>query len=134
MSVQNKPVYRKLHPLDTRRFHQQAIKFIADTVDANPMEQYIVVTHHAPHFNSIHPTYKDDFPLNHAFYTDLTTFICARPQIVLWAHGHIHHACDYHVPGSNTRVVCNPVGYPPSLTKEITNYNCDFVLTLPFSL
>ena len=132
MSVHNKPVYRKLHPLDTRRLHQQAIKFVGDTVDANPLEQYIVVTHHAPHVNSIHPIYKDDFYLNHAFYTDLTTFICDRPQIVLWAHGHIHHASDYIVPGANTRVVCNPVGYPPSLSREITGFNNDLVLCLPF--
>lgn len=69
----------------------------------------IVVTHHAPHTMSVAPKFKGD-ALNPAFVSDLTDLI-ERHQPDLWVHGHTHASFDYVVPGTKTRVVCNPMGY-----------------------
>ena len=34
-----------------------------------------------------------------------------RHAIDLWFHGHVHSPSDYTVPGTRTRVLCNPRGY-----------------------
>ncbi len=65
----------------------------------------VVVTHHAPHPNSIHPKYADD-PLNAAFASDLTPLLVHAD---LWIHGHVHDSFDYDQDGC--RVIANPAGY-----------------------
>lgn len=69
----------------------------------------VVVTHHAPHPGSISPKYLGD-ALTPAFVSDLTDLI-GRHQPDMWIHGHVHHSCDYVVPETKTRIVCNPRGY-----------------------
>lgn len=71
--------------------------------------KHVVITHHAPSEQSIHPLYKGDM-LNHYFMSPLLDRMeeCRKPQA--WIHGHVHKPFDY-MHGS-TRVVCNPVGYP----------------------
>jgi Icc-related predicted phosphoesterase len=68
----------------------------------------VVVSHHAPHPGSIAPEFRDS-GLNPAFVSDLTEVI-DRYEPGLWVHGHVHTAFDYRV--GETRVVCNPRGYP----------------------
>lgn len=82
----------------------------------------VVVTHHAPHRNSVDPAYAGD-PLNPAFASDLGHMIAAA-QPALWVHGHVHASADYRMRA--TRVVCNPKGYPgedtgfdPALVVEV---------------
>lgn len=69
----------------------------------------VVVSHHAPHPNSIHPHHRYDVLMNGGYHSNLDNWIVSRPQIVLWCHGHMHHHNDYLV--GNTRVVSNPRGY-----------------------
>ena len=68
----------------------------------------IVVTHHLPHARSTPETFCGD-QLNRFFVSDQTKLI-EEKQPRLWLHGHSHVACDYTL--GNTRVVCNPYGYP----------------------
>jgi predicted phosphodiesterase len=73
---------------------------------AKPFEgKTIVVTHHGPHQNSVHPRYAAD-PLNAAFVSDLTPLV---EQAGLWIHGHVHDSFDYRV--GHARVIANPRGY-----------------------
>ncbi|MFM0292138.1 metallophosphoesterase [Paraburkholderia sp. RL17-380-BIE-A] len=65
----------------------------------------IVVTHHGPHPQSVHPRYVGDL-LNAAFVSDLTSLV---EQADLWVHGHVHDSFDYKV--GKCRVVANPRGY-----------------------
>jgi Icc-related predicted phosphoesterase len=65
----------------------------------------VVVTHHAPHPNSVHPRFAGN-AINAAFVSDLGA---AMGSAVLWIHGHTHDSFDYTVRG--TRVVANPRGY-----------------------
>jgi predicted phosphodiesterase len=65
----------------------------------------VVVTHHGPHPQSIHPRFQGHIG-NPAFVSDLSALMGAAD---LWIHGHTHASCDYVVSG--TRVLANPRGY-----------------------
>ena len=68
----------------------------------------VVVTHHAPSKKSIHPQYEGN-AWNPCFSTDVEALM--GDAVNLWIHGHTHNNFDY-VVGGQTRVVCNPRGYP----------------------
>lgn len=115
--------YHKLRPEDTVMAHSRALDFLKSAYDtwSGPV---VVIGHHCPSMYSCHPMYRNEFILNGVFYSDLLTFIEERDRIKLWTHGHTHRAFDYIV--GNTRIVCNPYGYPgepkeynPSLIIEI---------------
>jgi predicted phosphodiesterase len=84
------------------------IKIVTADYGGTP-RKFMVITHHAPSFNSVGEMYKHDTLMNGAFASDLTDFILDRPQIKLWTHGHMHNVSDYMM--GETRVVCNPRGY-----------------------
>lgn len=97
---------RLLLPSDTLRLHQDSVAFVDAALSA-AKKPTVVVTHHGPTPESIHPQY-DDNSLNGAFVSDLRPLI-SRHAPVLWVHGHTHSTIDY-VCG-RTRVVANPHGY-----------------------
>ena len=96
-------------PAHAREIHLRSRAFIEATLGAPHDGPTVVVTHHAPHPNSVHPRFvgNDASP---GFVSDLSDLI-ARHGPELWVHGHTHDGCDYVVGG--TRVVCNPKGYGP---------------------
>lgn len=69
----------------------------------------IVLSHHAPSPESVHPHYKDDLIMNTLYHSDLELFIANHPNILIWFHGHTHSTFDYYIEG--TRVLANPKGY-----------------------
>ena len=70
----------------------------------------VVVTHHGPTAQSIHPRYRygNDKYANAGYTSNLETII-DKYNPKLWIHGHTHDLHDYEV--YNTRVICNPRGY-----------------------
>ncbi|HEX4843619.1 MAG TPA: metallophosphoesterase [Limnobacter sp.] len=77
---------------------------------AKPFEgKTVVVTHHAPHPQSIHPRFNLS-PINAAFVSDLAHLM---GKADVWVHGHMHDSFDYtvHQNGGSTRVLVNPRGY-----------------------
>lgn len=79
-----------------------------DYLRANVVPGDIVTTHYLPHPLSIAPQYEGRWG-NRFFFSDFTDVIDNnKPR--LFIHGHTHVACDYEV--GETRVVCNPIGYP----------------------
>jgi len=66
----------------------------------------VVVTHHAPSQKSIHNRYQGN-AWNDCFVSDVEGLM---HSIDVWIHGHTHSSHDYKL--NNTRVVCNPRGYP----------------------
>ena len=76
----------------------------------------IVVTHHAPHRQSLAPRYAEDL-VSAGFVSDLDALV--RAPVALWVHGHTHTCFDYTVNG--TRVVCNPRGYRDRRTGQPEN-------------
>lgn len=67
----------------------------------------VVVTHHAPHPQSISWRFRQDMETA-GYASDLSDLI-DRHRPPLWIHGHMHESLDYGV--GSTRIVCNPKGY-----------------------
>ena len=68
----------------------------------------VVVTHHAPSLQSVHQKWAGNM-WNPAFISDLEHLM--GKAVALWVPGHTHDCFDYIV-DKQTRVVCNPRGYP----------------------
>ena len=98
--------HRQLRPVDTLSMHQATRAFIAQTL-ADPHEgPNVVVTHHAPHPNSLRDQNED---LRWCYASDMTELI-EQSDPDLWLHGHIHRPVDYMI--GSTRIRSNPRGYP----------------------
>lgn len=70
----------------------------------------IWVVHHLPSYESVHHRYRNSGG-NDFFATELSDKILEMkkpPKLIV--HGHTHERCDYMI--GDTRVICNPRGYP----------------------
>lgn len=101
--------YRKLRVADMLQRHQYSLSYIKNELQKTETVSTVMVTHHAPTFQSISPDYVSETLTNGGYASDLSNLILDNPQIKLWVHGHIHAKNDYMV--GNTRVVSNPRGY-----------------------
>jgi Icc-related predicted phosphoesterase len=99
---------------DALERHVRARAWLAEKLAKRFDGKTVVVTHHAPHPNSIHSRYAGA-PLNGAFANDLTPLVELAD---LWIHGHVHDSFDYTVGGM--RVVANPRGYVRSQSVSST--------------
>jgi predicted phosphodiesterase len=93
--------------------------FLNDAISVPFDGPTVVVTHHLPHRSSIAERFKDDLVCA-AFASDLSGDV-ERAQPDIWIHGHTHDSFDYAV--GETRVLCNPRGYPQ---KDGTFENLEF--------
>lgn len=111
-------------PLHAAELHAFSRDFLNRELDKDHDGQTVVVTHHAPHPNSIAAEFAGD-ELTPAFVSDLSELI-ERHQPDLWIHGHTHTKFDYEI--GDTRVVCNPRGYyyeqdyDPALVIDISRW------------
>ena len=104
----------KFIPEDALEDYRRMRQYIETVIDnrraqGERSDRVIVVGHHAPSRQSIHPKYQLDTIMNGAYGSDMDQFILDRPEIRLWTHGHTHEDFDYQI--GTTRVVCNPRGY-----------------------
>jgi len=90
---------------DALHMHEASRDWLARKLDERFDGKTVVVTHHSPHPNSVHPRFAGS-PLNAAFVSDLSALM---GKAALWIHGHVHDSFDYMLAG--TRVVANPRGY-----------------------
>lgn len=84
--------------------NKKAVNYLT-TVD---ITDTIIITHHLPSFNSIDSKFAGS-ALNRFFVSDLHDLIVEK-QPKYWIHGHTHSSMDYMI--GNTRIICNPLGYP----------------------
>jgi predicted phosphohydrolase len=101
--------YSKLRPVHAMYRHQQTLNYFKTVIDERQSAKIVVVGHHSPSHQSIHPNYGSDTLMNGGYHSNLDEFILDRPQIKLWTHGHTHMPFDYMI--GSTRIVCNPRGY-----------------------
>lgn len=120
--------YTSLKPADTVIRHRETLKYFQEILDENKERRCVVVGHHSPSYQSIHPTYADQHLMNGAYHSDLSEFIFDNPQVVLWTHGHTHHCFDYQI--GNCRIVCNPRGYQTNGYSEDTGWNPNIILEI----
>lgn len=85
----------------------------------------IVVTHNPPSMLSVGPRFVNEHIANRAFIPDLSDEIINSNNIKLWICGHVHHKHEYTL--GNTKVVCNPFGYPSEVYKRIEDYNLGII-------
>jgi predicted phosphodiesterase len=106
-----------LTPQQTVGLHRDATAFLQARLDRPFAGKTVVVTHHAPHPNSVHPRWAGSL-VNAAFVSDLSRLM---GRSALWFHGHTHDSFDFTIDG--TRVIANPMGYRTSNWREPRNAN-----------
>ena len=109
-----------LRAQDTLENHEQSRCWLEAELAKPWAGKTVVVTHHGPHPNSIHPRYVGD-RINAGFVSDLTPLL---HKTDLWLHGHVHDSFDYQV--DRCRVVANPAGYVRSLGSARTPDEFEF--------
>ena len=98
-------VIKNFSPEKSLSVHRQTVDYIKDRVREFPNLTKVLVTHHAPSWNSIETQYKGS-TLNGAYCSDLEDLL---QSFDLAIHGHVHQSHDYMC--GDCRVVCNPAGY-----------------------
>lgn len=125
----SEPWRQKLTVEDVEFMHHVSKKYIKETVD---MERnlvhndfkIVVVTHHAPSYQSVSPRYNND-SLNGCYCSDMDQYI-EELQADVWIHGHVHSNFDYQI--GKTRIICNPKGYEShSGANENFDYSPKFI-------
>ncbi|WP_018447835.1 metallophosphoesterase [Rhizobium gallicum] len=99
----------RLTPRHTVDFHCESRSWLENALAQEFDGRTVVVTHTCPHTMSVDPRYDGD-SVTPAFASDLSNLI-ETYQPAAWFHGHTHTSFDYVVPGTRTRVICNPRGY-----------------------
>ena len=117
-----KQPYKKFKPIDAFRKHQETRDFIAEAMEGSEGRTTVVVTHHAPSSRSVPSWYREDSVV--ACYASHLEGLILEGQPALWIHGHLHSRRDYSI--GQTRVVCNPRGYPG----ERTGFDPTFVVEI----
>ena len=100
---------RAFQPADANRAHETALAFLKR--ETPPDKPVILLTHHAPCFQSANGPDLGSAYLDDAYCADLVDFLLERPNIRLAVHGHTHRSEDYYI--GETRVLSNPRGYFP---------------------
>jgi Icc-related predicted phosphoesterase len=115
--------WRRLMPQTTVDKYNESMQWLKIML-AEDKRKTVVISHHAPSRQSVHDKYHGQWMTNGAFVNNLDEFIIDHPHVTLWIHGHVHNNFDYYI--DNTRIFCNPHGYPkenpqfdPNLIVEI---------------
>lgn len=101
-------------------------EYMEEYRNRNSNTKVVVVTHHAPSFQSVSDKYRtvNAWNTNFGFASYDEEFILNNSEISLWIHGHMHDAFDYNI--GSTRVVCNPRGYV-GYEKSAQNYKLKYL-------
>jgi hypothetical protein len=98
---------RAFTPFDSGQIHSGSMHWLKEKLSDVSLPT-VVVTHHAPARQSIDPKYNSD-SLTPAFVSNHDEFV-ESSGARMWIHGHVHRGFDYRL--GETRVLCNPRGYP----------------------
>jgi Icc-related predicted phosphoesterase len=120
--------FGKLRPSDVINRHIKSKQYFQHVLDNHKNDRCVVVGHHSPSYQSVHPMYASDLHLNGAYHSDMSEFILDHPQVCLWTHGHTHHAFDYMI--GETQIVCNPRGYQSAGYSEDTGWDPDKIVEI----
>lgn len=113
----------KVTPSFLRERHWKSRKWLERRLDEGAGKKTIIITHHGPHPRSCPGHFRHD-PVSAGFFSDLQSLILGH-GIDLWAHGHVHAGADYRI--GETRIVCNPRGYPG---ESVPGFRPDMIVTV----
>lgn len=99
----------KITYMDTINSHNEAIESLHNFLQRK--SSCVIVTHHAPSFQSIHEKYRNENSriASYYYFSNLEHIIDENNHIAFWFHGHMHDKFDYEI--NKTRILCNPRGY-----------------------
>ncbi len=100
---------RPFTPKEAFRRHWRERQWLIDRLSEGHEGPTVCISHHAVHPGSLHLRHVASGAVNASFISDLTSIIEVHKP-ALWIHGHVHDTHDYTV--CETRIVCNPRGYP----------------------
>lgn len=100
---------RTFQPFDANREHEAALAFLRRSIPAD--KPVVLLTHHAPSFQSCHGAEYGTTYLDTAYGANLVDIFFAHPNIKFAVHGHTHHREWYQI--NQTWIVANPRGYYP---------------------
>lgn len=120
--------YRPWTPDDMEKEFKKAYDFLSFELRKKVSEApKFVITHFAPHKNSIHEKYQKDFG---------SPYWCNHLEELMgfseyWVHGHTHDSFNYNVEG--TKVICNPRGVSKTYNISSNNlFNRDLIVNVDF--
>jgi hypothetical protein len=101
-----------LRPSDTIAAHKESRAWLETALLTSMVDgrESVVITHHGPSALSLRGQGKQWFDLDYCYASNLEALCEGDAAPSTWIHGHVHHNLDYEI--GNTRVVCNPRGYP----------------------
>lgn len=117
------PKFSKLRSIDVAAIHRQSITWLRNQLERLDKQTNVVISHHAPSKLSVPEEYKDDI-ISAAYASNLDGTI-RKYQPKYWIHGHLHNSSDYLI--GETRVVCNPRGYPK---ERNIDFNSSYIIEL----
>jgi predicted phosphodiesterase len=112
--------YGKINARDVMTEHQRGYNALLNWLETDTGGYKLVMTHHAPSMQSIPNRYKNDYELNKAYCNHFESLIENHPEISAWVHGHTHDYFDYEI--GQTRIMCNPRGYPMERPADLPPY------------
>lgn len=120
---------RKYHPDDGALIHSDNLIDIEQALVMHDGPT-VVLTHHLPSFSCVSPRFTinhSDRMMTHAFASELDWLInkCTPSH---WFFGHTHDPFDFMM--GDTRLICNPVGYPNENNAFRSRYNPTLVIEL----
>lgn len=120
--------YHPITPEEMIKENEKAQKFIEFELKNNPFEgEKFVVTHFAPHKNSIQPNFKN---MDSSYWVNNFENLMGFAQY--WVHGHTHSNFDYTI--EDTRVICNPRGFSKKFNVDANNsFNRQLILPVTFN-
>lgn len=116
------PKFSKLRSVDVASIHHQSLSWLTSELEKKEGQTNIVITHHAPSIQSVPEQYKEDV-VSAAYASNLEDVI-TKFNPLYWIHGHMHNSSEYMV--GDTRVICNPKGYPGEINPDFkSNYTIE---------
>jgi predicted phosphodiesterase len=111
-------------PADAAKLFERNAAWLDRKLDVPHRGPTMVITHHAPARQSIHPRFAGSL-LNACFVADVEHLVSAN-RVQWWIHGHTHDSFDYVLNG--TRVICNPRGYAKAGVNENARFDPHFTI------
>ena len=99
-----------LTPAHTIRRHKESVAYLEKVLAEDFEGKTIVVTHHLPSETACFPDYRPPYDYSNPFFASNLDDLVVNSGADLWVFGHTHSSHDYKI--GDTRMVCNPRGYP----------------------
>ena len=103
-------VGESLTPEHTIQRHRESEAYLEKTLAEDFDGKTVVVTHHLPNETACFPDYRPPYDYSNPFFASNLDDLIINSGADLWVFGHTHSSHDYKI--GDTRMVCNPRGYP----------------------